>query len=111
MRDSSGLHSIILECDERFHAGYDASCEVRREQDVTSAMLLGGETRPIAWVRMNPHPSADYYDKRDVKLEKQRHAEAVQAIRDLLENPRSCVVYIGYPAERIAELTDARAGM
>ena len=74
-------------------------------------MLLSGETRPIAWVRMNPHPSADYFDKRDVKLEKQRHTEAIQAIRNLLASPTSCVVYIGYPTERIVELNAARAGM
>jgi hypothetical protein len=31
-----------------------------------------------------------------VKIRNQRHQEALEIIKDILENPRDCIVYIGY---------------
>ena len=106
--DAPGIR-VVLELDEHYHASYDVTCEVRREQDATAALLLQSEEeRVIAWVRVNPHASADWAAKPDMNLEKRRHAEAVEAIRGLLEEPRAAVLYVGYPEERVAELEAAR---
>jgi hypothetical protein len=106
--DAPGVR-IVCELDEHYHAAYDVSCEVRREQDATAALLLQDEeARAIAWVRVNPHASGDWSAGPNLKLEKQRHAEAVELIRGLIEEPRGGVWYLGYPAERVEELVAAR---
>ena len=107
--DFQGLR-IVLEVDEHAHATYDASCEVRREQDAQAAMLLSGDERPVAWVRLNPHETTAHDEKVRVRLVRQRCAEAAREIRRLCAVPCFELVYVGYPPTRIAELQAARLG-
>ena len=95
---------IILELDEHYHAEYPALCETRRQEEVVGAMRAAGETRHIAWLRVNPHAGPDWGEKVSRGLEKRRHLEAIEIIEDLVSVPRDGVFYVGYPPERVSEL-------
>lgn len=45
---------VLLECDERQHAGYTPECEVVRMLDVQAALSAEDASRKLLWVRFNP---------------------------------------------------------
>jgi uncharacterized Zn-finger protein len=46
---------IIVSVDEYQHQSYGISCETKRIENVTTSLMLGGDQRPIYWIRYNPH--------------------------------------------------------
>lgn len=46
---------IVVEVDEEQHAHYPLSCELARMADVQSCLMLGGDARPLLFIRYNPH--------------------------------------------------------
>ena len=90
---------VCLELDEDAHEYYDKICEEARMHDASAELKIAFPDRPIAWIRVNPHIKKD--GKRDVsraakKVRDERHREALVLIRDVLENPRGGIKYIGY---------------
>ena len=90
---------VCLELDEDAHEYYDPTCEKARMNDATAELKIAFPDRPIAWIRVNPHIKKD--GKRDVsrsakKVRDERHREALVLFRDVLENPRDCIKYVGY---------------
>ena len=90
---------VCLELDEDAHENYDPVCEEARMNDASAELKIAFPDRPVAWIRVNPHIKKD--GKRDVsraarKVRDERHRKALVLIRDVLENPRSCIEYIGY---------------
>jgi len=90
---------VCLELDEDAHERYPKSCEEARMHNVTAELMLAYPDHHIVWVRVNPHIKKN--GKRDssrkaIKIRNQRHQEAVGIIRDILQNPRDCVEYVGY---------------
>jgi hypothetical protein len=66
-------------------------------ENVREALLLqSADDRPIAWVRFNPD-EADGQTRGTVAAQRRRCARAVEIVRDLLSNPRSCTEYVNYP--------------
>lgn len=48
-------HMLLLtELDEWGHSDRMLSCETKRMMDVVAALRIGGEKRPIVWLRINP---------------------------------------------------------
>ena len=89
---------ILLEIDELAHCRRGYSCDQRRMESVREAMLLqSSDARPIAWVRFNPD-EPDGATAATPAAQKQRaRTLAVAAIRELVANPRNCVVYVNFP--------------
>ena len=90
---------VCLELDEDAHENYDKICEEARMNDASAELKIAFPDRPIAWIRVNPHTKKD--GKRDVsrrakKVRDERHREALVLIRDVLENPRGLIEYVGY---------------
>jgi hypothetical protein len=46
---------VIVECDELAHESYLLSCELTRMEQVHEALVVGGEQRPVLFVRYNPN--------------------------------------------------------
>lgn len=46
----------LWECQEFHHSHYPLSCEVKRWNDIYSALRIGGETRAIVFYLVNPDP-------------------------------------------------------
>ena len=94
-----GVIRILLEIDELAHCRRGYSCDQRRMESVREAMLLQSvDARPIAWVRFNPDdPSGE--TSAVPRVQKQRCRMAVAVIRDLMKNPRNCIVYVNFPTE------------
>ena len=90
---------VCLELDEDAHENYDPTCEKARMNDASAELKIAFPDRPIEWIRVNPHTKKD--GKRDVsraakKVRDERHREALLLIRDVLENPRGLIEYVGY---------------
>ena len=90
---------VCLELDEDAHENYDPVCEEARMNDASAELKIAFPDRPIAWIRVNPHIKKD--GRRDVsraakKVRDERHRKALILIRDVLENPRDCIEYVGY---------------
>ena len=85
---------VLLEIDERQHSSYAASCDLKRMHAVVAELLLqSADARPIAWVRFNPD---DGEEQAKASAQRRRCGEAVEAIRELFESPRNCIVYVNY---------------
>ena len=95
---------ILLEIDELAHCRRGYSCDARRMESVREAMLLqSSDERPVAWARFNPD-EPDGATAATPAVQKQRaRTLAVAAIRELVANPRSCVVYVNFPAPETSE--------
>ena len=90
---------VCIELDEDAHENYDPTCEEARMNDASAELKIAFPDRPIEWIRVNPHIKKD--GKRDVsraakKVRDERHREALVLIRDVLENPRGLIEYVGY---------------
>ncbi|AGE57837.1 hypothetical protein ATCVNTS1_987R [Acanthocystis turfacea Chlorella virus NTS-1] len=90
---------VCLELDEDAHEYYDQGCEEARMHNATAELKIAYPNHHVSWVRVNPHTKKN--GKRDtskkaLKTRDQRHQEALEIIKDILQNPRDCVEYIGY---------------
>jgi len=90
---------VCLELDEDAHEQYDPVCEEARMNDASAELKIAFPNHSVAWVRVNPHIKKD--GRRDVsrrarKVRDERHREALLLIRNVLENPRDCIEYVGY---------------
>ncbi|AGE57759.1 hypothetical protein ATCVNTS1_738L [Acanthocystis turfacea Chlorella virus NTS-1] len=90
---------VCLELDEDAHESYPKLCEQTRMHNATAELMIAFPNHSIAWVRVNPHTKKD--GKRDTTshaktIRNQRHKKALKIIKDILQNPRNCVEYIGY---------------
>jgi hypothetical protein len=95
-------HDIVLclEVDEEAHSGYDPICEETRLNNASVELRLAFPNHHISWVRINPNILTKD-GKRDRtakghKIRDQRHKESLDIIRNLMENPKDCIKYIGY---------------
>ena len=75
---SSNNLSIIVECDEKQHSGYDSSCEDSRMSEILAELFTGNSDR-IVIIRWNP----DYYKIGNVKGSCSRN-ERLQKLSDLI---------------------------
>ena len=76
---------IGFETDEGQHKSYNLSCEQARMADVQSSLLLGGDTRPLLFIRYNPH--AFRVKGQLIKLKKRdREARLVEHIKQLMSD-------------------------
>lgn len=90
---------VCLELDEYAHETYDKMCELTRMHNVTAELKIAYPYHSIAWVRVNPHTKKNgkWDASKDAKkIRDQRHQEALEIIKDILQSPRDCVEYIGY---------------
>ncbi|AGE57644.1 hypothetical protein ATCVNTS1_422R [Acanthocystis turfacea Chlorella virus NTS-1] len=90
---------VCLELDEDAHEWYGTGCDETRMHNVSAELKIAYPYHSIAWVRVNPHTKKN--GKRDTsygatKIRNQRHQEALEIIKDILENPRDCIEYVGY---------------
>ncbi|AGE57399.1 hypothetical protein PBCVNEJV4_558L [Paramecium bursaria Chlorella virus NE-JV-4] len=85
---------ICLEVDEDAHRNY--ACDEARTNFASHELLLAFPEHHIAWVRVNP--TIGNFDRSDkaLKIRDERYFETVLSIRDLLQNPRNEIFYIGY---------------
>ena len=96
-----GSFKILLEVDEDQHREpqYDITCETRRMADIVTASRIQGVTRPLVFIRYNPH--ACRHDGELVKkLKKDREAELVRRIK-AMEYPKQdlSIMYMYYDME------------
>jgi hypothetical protein len=90
---------VCIELDEDAHETYKPVCEKARMYNVSAELKIAYPGYSVAWVRVNPHTKKD--GKRDTstratKIRKQRYQEALEIIKDILQNPRDCVEFVGY---------------
>ena len=90
---------VCLELDEDAHERYDIGCDETRMHNVSAELKISYPDHSIAWVRVNPHTKKN--GKRDkssraLKIRDKRHQEALDIIKNILQNPRDCIEYIGY---------------
>ena len=91
---------ILLEIDELAHCRRGYSCDVRRMESVREALLMqSADARPIAWVRFNPDEPDGATAATPAVQKRRARTLAVAAIRELVDDPRSCIVYVNFPAE------------
>jgi hypothetical protein len=85
---------ICLEVDEDAHRNY--SCDEARTNFASHELLLAYPKHHISWVRVNP--TIGNFDRSDkaLRLRNDRYSEAVSSIRELLNKPRTEIIYIGY---------------
>jgi hypothetical protein len=87
---------VVLEIDECQHAR-SVSCpdgDLSRMHAAAGELLMrSADQRPIAWVRFNPDDGTVPASAKD---QLKRCGDAAKAIRDLIESPRECVVYVNY---------------
>ncbi|AAC96920.1 hypothetical protein PBCVKS1B_550L [Paramecium bursaria Chlorella virus KS1B] len=85
---------ICLEVDEDAHKSY--ACDEARTNFASTELLLAFPEHHIAWVRVNP--TIGNFDRGDkaLRLRDERYFEAILSIRDLIQNPRTEIIYIGY---------------
>ena len=91
---------VCLEVDEEAHQHYDPSCEEARLNNASAELRLQYPKHCIAWVRINPN-TLNKQGKRDrsakaTKIRDNRHNEALDIIKQLLEHPRDIIEYVGY---------------
>ena len=94
-----GSFKILLEVDEDQHSWYDVTCETRRMADIVTASRIQGVTRPLVFIRYNPH-ACRHDGKLIKKLKKDREAELVKRIKTM-ERPRQdlSIMYMYYDME------------
>ncbi|ABT15087.1 hypothetical protein NY2A_B688L [Paramecium bursaria Chlorella virus NY2A] len=87
---------LCLEVDENAHRHYESGCDEARMHLASTELLLAFPKHHISWIRVNP--TIGDYDRSDnaLRLRDERYFEAVLSIRDILANPRTEIVYIGY---------------
>ncbi|ABU44320.1 hypothetical protein PBCVNY2B_891L [Paramecium bursaria Chlorella virus NY2B] len=87
---------MCLEVDENAHRHYESGCDKARMHLASTELLLAFPEHHIAWVRVNP--TIGDFDRSDkaLKVRDERYFEAVLLIRDLIQNPRTDVMYVGY---------------
>ncbi|ABU43899.1 hypothetical protein AR158_C354R [Paramecium bursaria Chlorella virus AR158] len=87
---------ICLEVDENAHRHYEPGCDKARTHLASTELLLAFPNHHISWVRVNP--TIGDYDRSDkaLRLRDERYFEAVLSIRDIMKNPRTDIIYIGY---------------
>jgi hypothetical protein len=85
---------LCLEVDEDAHKSY--ACDEARTNFASTELLLAFPEHHIAWVRVNP--TIGNFDRSDraLKIRDERYFEAVLSIRNLLQNPKTDIIYIGY---------------
>jgi hypothetical protein len=85
---------LCLEVDEDAHRNY--SCDKARTHLASTELLLAFPQHHIAWIRVNP--TIGNFDRSDkaLKIRDERYFEPVLSIRDLIQNPRTEIIYIGY---------------
>lgn len=85
---------LCLEVDEDAHKSY--VCDEARTAFASTELLLAFPEHHISWVRVNP--TIGDFDRSDkaLKIRDERYFEAVLLIRDLIQNPRTEILYIGY---------------
>jgi hypothetical protein len=83
-----------LEVDEDAHKSY--SCDEARTNFASTELLLAFPKHHISWIRVNP--TIGNFDRSDkaLNIRDERYFEAVLLIRDLIQNPRTQIVYIGF---------------
>jgi hypothetical protein len=89
---------VCIELDEDEHEFY--KCDEARMHDASAEVMLAFPDRPISWIRVNPNTKTKT-GKRDrsakaIKIRDERHEETLIALRDLVDNPRTCIKYVGY---------------
>jgi hypothetical protein len=90
---------VCVELDEDAHESYPKSCEKTRMHNATAELKMSTQGLCVAWVRVNPHTKKNgkRNTSRDAKkIRDQRHREALVIIKDILQNPRDCVEFVGY---------------
>ncbi|AGE55156.1 hypothetical protein PBCVMA1E_084R [Paramecium bursaria Chlorella virus MA1E] len=85
---------VCLEVDEDAHKNY--TCDKARTNFASTELLLAFPEHHISWIRVNP--TIGNFDRSDkaLKIRDERYFEAVLSIRDLIQNPRTEIIYIGY---------------
>ena len=95
---------VCLELDEDGHDTYDPTCEEARMHNVSAELQIAYPDHCVAWVRVNPHTKKN--GKRDTlarahRIRDQRHQEALEIIKDILQQPRDCIEYVGYDRKAV----------
>ena len=87
---------LCLEVDENAHRHYEPGCDEARTHLASTELLLAFPNHHISWIRVNP--TIGDYDRSDkaLRLRDERYFEAALSIRDILANPRTEIIYIGY---------------
>jgi len=90
---------VCLELDEDAHEAYDKGCEEARMHNVSAELKFAYPGHYVAWIRVNPHTKKN--GKRDtssraLKIRDKRYQEALDIIKNILQNPRDCIEYVGY---------------
>ncbi|AGE58475.1 hypothetical protein PBCVNY2B_713L [Paramecium bursaria Chlorella virus NY2B] len=87
---------LCLEVDENAHIQYEPGCDEARMHLASTELLLAFPKHHISWIRVNP--TIRDYDRSNkaLRLRDERYFEAVLSIRDILANPRTEILYIGY---------------
>ncbi|AGE48325.1 hypothetical protein PBCVAN69C_043R [Paramecium bursaria Chlorella virus AN69C] len=85
---------VCLEVDEDAHKSY--ACDEARTNFASTELLLAFPKHHIAWVRVNP--TIGNFDRSDkaLKIRDERYFKAVLSIRNLIQNPITDIIYIGY---------------
>ncbi|AGE54867.1 hypothetical protein PBCVMA1D_297R [Paramecium bursaria Chlorella virus MA1D] len=87
---------VCLEVDENAHRHYESGCDKARTHLASTELLLAFPKHHISWIRVNP--TIGDYDRSDkaLKIRDDRYFEAILSIRDIMKNPRTDIIYIGY---------------
>jgi hypothetical protein len=89
---------VLLEVDETQHDGNMVSCELARMVDSTRCIRMGGETRNLLWLRVNPDAyQVDGVTVRTLKVDRYKHMEHV--IRTYTPTQAMAVMYLYYSLE------------
>ncbi|AAC96522.1 hypothetical protein PBCV1_A154L [Paramecium bursaria Chlorella virus 1] len=85
---------VCLEVDEDAHKSY--ACDEVRTNFASTELLLAFPEHHIAWVRVNPTIGNFERSDKALRLRDGRYLDAVSSIQDLIQTPRTDIVYIGY---------------
>jgi hypothetical protein len=90
---------IFLEVDEDQHAHYGVNCDVKRMNDVYSALVVDGNTLPVVFIHYNPH-AFKVDGVTEMTKTKKRHPILINTIRSIINrsaelNPLS-IMYLFY---------------
>ncbi|AGE54957.1 hypothetical protein PBCVMA1D_534L [Paramecium bursaria Chlorella virus MA1D] len=87
---------VCLEVDENAHRHYEPGCDKARMHLASTELLFAFPRHHISWIRVNP--TIGDYERNDkaLKIRDERYFEVVLSIRDILANPRTDTIFIGY---------------
>lgn len=90
-------HMLVFgECDEHWHSDRMLSCETKRMTEIQTVQIMGGEKRPIVFLRINPDSFTVDGEKKKVLYEK-RMDDVVDFVKKFKPEKDLTIAYFFFP--------------